>query len=151
MLKAVRFVNLSLMGAQVGVSYSHALQARPKRELPADVFLWVQKVLIRNYAAGVGTLETGAMILTLAAAFLGRGRRDVAANLTAFACSAAVVGVWAKFIEPINREVRVWTPETVPQDWEEKRQRWHFLHLVRLLISVIGFAALAGSALDEES
>lgn len=106
MLKAVRFVSLLLMGAQVGMSYSHALQAPAKRELPADVFLWVQKVLIRNYAAGVGTLETGAMILTLVAAFMGRGRRDVAANLTAFACSAAVIGVWAKFIELINREVR---------------------------------------------
>ena len=151
MLKAVRFTGLALMAAQVGVSYSHALQAPTKRELPADVYLWVQKVLIRNYAAGVGVLETGAMLSTLAAAFLGRGHRDVTGNLAAFACSAAVIGVWAKFIEPINREVRDWTPETMPEDWEDKRERWHLLHFARLVISIIGFVALAVYALDEEN
>lgn len=153
LLKAIRFAGLLLMGAQVGVSYSHALQARGKRRLPTGDFLRVQNVLLGNYALGVGALEVGAMLSTLGAAALarggggGEGHGVAASNLVALACSAAMFGVWARFIEPINREVRGWTPEAVPEGWEERRERWHSLHALRLLFAVVGFVALVLSAL----
>lgn len=151
-LGAVRFLGLLAMGAELGVSYSHELQKPGKRQLPPDAFLWVQNVLIRKYALGVGVIESGAMLSTLMAAVIswrmpGERWSVVASNLVAFSCLAAMFVVFARRIEPINQEVRGWEPETVPEEWTVIRDRWHSLHSVRFALATVGMVALVGGAL----
>lgn len=151
-LRAVRLLGLLAIGAELGVSYSHELQKPGKRQLPPDAFLWVQNVLIRKYALGGGVIESGAMLSTLMAVVLGwrmpgERRAVVASNLVAFSCVAAMLAVFARWIEPINQKVRDWEPETVPEDWMALRDRWHSLHSVRFALAAVGMVALVAGAL----
>jgi hypothetical protein len=57
--------------------------------------------------------------------------------------------VWALFIRPINEQMRGWTEDSFPPSWEELRDRWHRLHLLRFVLSAAGTSALlAGSLAD---
>jgi hypothetical protein len=53
-----------------------------------------------------------------------------------------VLVIWAGWINPINKTVNTWRPESVPSDWADFRDRWHFLHACRFVLSVIAFSAV---------
>jgi hypothetical protein len=57
-----------------------------------------------------------------------------------------MVIIWAVCINPINKTVNSWTPESLPSNWAEFRDRWHFLHTIRLVLSAVAFSAAIGSA-----
>jgi hypothetical protein len=148
-LVAARLVALLSVGVQVGVSYSHALQAPGKRTLTADVFLRVQTDLL-NYQPGLGPVEAVAFLSVLVVLLLVRRRRSVfLLTLGGLACLAAMWGVWALFIEPINVQIDGQTLASIPADWESLRDRWHAFHLFRLALAVVGMSALILSVLVE--
>jgi hypothetical protein len=65
----------------------------------------------------------------------------------ASACVLIMVTIWAVWINPINRTVNSWTPETVPSNWGDFRDRWHSLHTIRLLLSAVAFGAVIWGSL----
>jgi hypothetical protein len=142
----VGFVSVSLLGLVTGVSFSHLLQAGPKRTLPPAQFLAVQQVLLRNYGAAVGGLEMAALISTLAwtAVTWGKSVAPVLAGV-ASACVLAMVIIWAVWIDPINKTVNSWRPESFPSNWADLRDRWHLFHAVRLILSTVAFSSLIGA------
>jgi hypothetical protein len=58
-----------------------------------------------------------------------------------------MVMIWAVWINPINKTVNSWTPESLPPTWAEFRNRWHFLHTIRLLLSAVAFSAVIAASL----
>jgi hypothetical protein len=88
--------------------------------------LAVQQVLLRNYGPAVGGLELAALIATLAMAIVSWNQATVRTLATlASACVFAMVIIWAVWINPINRTVNSWTPESTPPEWVKARDRWH--------------------------
>jgi hypothetical protein len=53
-----------------------------------------------------------------------------------------MVVIWALWINPINKTVNSWTPESLPPNWASFRDRWHLLHTIRFVLSVVAFSAL---------
>ena len=53
-----------------------------------------------------------------------------------------MIAVWAVGLNPINQSANSWTPETLPQNWEEVRERWATLHLFRLGLAAVGLSSL---------
>jgi Anthrone oxygenase len=155
LLKITRFVSLSLMGLGTGVSFSHLLpwnllQWKRKAELPGEVFVRVQKSLYNAYGPTGVIIEPGELLSTLATLALLRKRRTPAL-LTSLALLTVLTKfpVWALFIRPINGQMLGWTEESFPPNWEELRDRWHRLHLLRFVLSAVGTSALlAGSLAD---
>ena len=139
----VGFVSVFLLGLASGVSFSHLLQRGPKKTLPPAQFLAVQQVLLRNYGGAIGGLEMAALISTLASAIVSWGRpvMPVLASV-ASVCVLVMIVIWAGWINPINKTVNTWRPESVPSDWADFRDRWHFLHACRFVLSVIAFSAV---------
>jgi len=147
LLKITRFANISLMGLGTGISFSHFLQWRRKAELPAEVFVRVQKTLYNDYGPTGAIMEPGELLSTLATLALLRKRR-LPALLTSVALLTVLAKfpVWALFIRPINEQMLGWTEDSFPPNWEELRDRWHRLHLLRFVLSAAGTSALlAGS------
>jgi len=62
----------------------------------------------------------------------------------AAACVLVMLIIWAAWIKPINRTVNSWTIESFPSNWMDFRERWHLLHLGRLVFSLIAFGAAIG-------
>ena len=147
-MSVVQFLSVFLLGLVTGISFSHLLQRGPKKTLPPAQFLAVQQVLIRNYGPVVGGLELTAFVAALAWAIV-RWDQPVVRMLAliASACLAAMVAVWAVWINPINRTVNSWTPESIPSEWPDFRERWHMLHTIRLALSAIAFSAAIAASL----
>jgi hypothetical protein len=144
----VGFVSVFSLGLVSGVSFSHLLQHGPKAALPAAQFLAVQQVLLRNYGPVVGALETAAFLSTLAMAIVTWREpwTGLLASLAA-ACALLMILIWAVWIDPINKTINSWTPESLPPTWTLLRGRWHVLHTIRLGLSTVAFsAAIAGAA-----
>ena len=143
MVALVKFASIFLLGLVSGVSFSHLLQRGPKKTLPAAHFLAVQQVLLRNYGPAVGALEVASFVSTLVMAIVTRQEHLVCfLAALASACVLIMVTIWAVWINPINRTVNSWTPETVPSNWADLRDRWHSLHTIRLLLSAVAFGAV---------
>jgi len=118
MVALVKFASIFLLGLVSGVSFSHLLQRGPKKTLPAAHFLAVQQVLLRNYGPAMGGLEVAALFSTLTMAVVTRGE-PVAPVLASVASALVLVMViiWAAWINPINKIVNWWTPESLPSNW----------------------------------
>jgi hypothetical protein len=142
----VEFLSIFLLGLVTGVSFSHLLQRGPKATLSGAQFLAVQQVLLRNYGPAIGGLEVAALLSTLAVAIF-TWQKPVVPFLAILACGCVVlmVTIWAVWINPINKLVNSWTPERLPTNWTDFRDRWHFLHTVRLFLSVVAFSAAIGA------
>ena len=151
-LNVSRFLSLSLMGLGAGVSLSHALQWPQKAAFSGDEFLRVQQNLYYNYGPAGAILESGALLSTLATAYLTRNRpRAYALILLGLGCTTANTAIWATLINPINRRTLLWTADALPPKWADVRDRWHALHAARLIVALIGFSALLLSMLDDAS
>jgi hypothetical protein len=148
MVALVEFTSIFLLGLVSGVSFSHLLQRGPKKTLPAPHFLAVQQVLIRNYGPVIGGLEVASIFSTLTMAIVAREEPTVRLLAAlASACVLIMVMIWAVWINPINKTVNSWTPESLPPTWAEFRNRWHFLHTIRLLLSAVAFSAVIAASL----
>jgi anthrone oxygenase-like protein len=66
--------------------------------------------------------------------------------LVALLAVAAVIAITLAVEVPIDNQIRVWTVETLPTDWEAIRSRWANFHLIRTFLSVFGLAAAIGAA-----
>jgi hypothetical protein len=139
----VEFLSIFLLGLVTGVSFSHLLQRGPKKTLSAAQFLAVQQVLLRNYGPAIGALEMAALFTTLTMAMVARGKPVVPILATlAYACVLIMVTIWMVWINRINKTVNSWTPDSLPSNWAEYRDRWHFLHAIRFVLSAIAFTAV---------
>jgi len=137
------FSSVFLLGLASGVSFSHLLQRGPKKTLPPAQFLAIQQVLLRNYGPALGAVETAGLASTLARAVVTWGKPVVPVLATvASACVLAMVIIWAGWIDPINKTVNSWTPESLPSNWADFRDRWHTLHACRFVLSVVAFGAV---------
>jgi anthrone oxygenase-like protein len=88
----------------------------------------------------IGALEIAAFLSTLGMALVTRSQPRVAVLGTG-ASICLLLMIWAVWINPINNAVNSWTPESLPQNWADFRERWHLLHAVRLLLSAAAFSA----------
>jgi hypothetical protein len=143
------FIALLLMALVTGVSFSHLLQRGPKAELPGPKFLAVQQILLRNYGRVIGGLEVATLLCALLLAVAARARPSLlylAGGATI--CLALMIAIWAFWINPINQTINTWTDESLPPDWAKFRDRWHTLHAVRLILSLLGLSALITLALQ---
>lgn len=150
-IKVAMFFALLLFGVELGVSYSHMMQWIGKSQLPLATFLAVQTTLIQ-YKVGLGVVEIGSF-LSLTLILKLSSPKSLRFRLAIAAMSSLVLAflVWVVFIEPINAFVDAWTENSYPADWTQYRERWHSLHLVRLLLLTVGMSSLASSAISQES
>lgn len=136
------YLSVLLLGTVLGVS-SHLLQRSNKARLEPETFLWVQQVLLAGYGRNLGAIEMGA-VSALAAALVTVWGEPLAVMLVgvALGCSLSEVLVWAIGLDPVNKQVNIWTPETLPEGWQRLRARWANLHVVRLILASVGLSSL---------
>src|SRR2546426_1024507 len=99
-------------------------------------------------APPLGAIEAGAFVSMLLMTNLVRTRPAVfALTATGCACAAAMIAVWAVWINPINKTITSWTADPVPSNWSEFRDKWHRLHAIRAGFAFVGLSALILAAL----
>jgi hypothetical protein len=146
-LRLLQFLAVVFMGVQLGVSYAHFMQMSGKLALPLDCYILVQNQVI-SYRVKLAFIEIPSIISAIGAATLIRKyRKTFYLTLLGSLCMVLMWTIWAVFIQPINQQIDGWTITTAPSNWTEIRYQWHYYHLIRLVIALVGMSALTLSLL----
>lgn len=68
-------------------------------------------------------------------------------TLCGFALFVVALGITLLVNVPIDNQIRQWTVQSLPSEWEIIRDRWEFYHALRTLASVAGLGFIAGADL----
>ncbi|HEX6427030.1 MAG TPA: DUF1772 domain-containing protein [Niastella sp.] len=116
--------------------------SRSMDTLSPETFIVIGKQIMQNVAIGMGIMMplgiTGVVVLLLMA-----GRRKKAhfywllSTLILFVLALAIT----LLIEvPIDNQIKIWTPDSLPTDWKAIRDRWQFYHTGRTFLCLAGIA-----------
>jgi hypothetical protein len=143
--------SLFLTALNLGLGFSHILQAGPKLEWTGALWRAAMENLYRNYAIVGGVVEICSILAAWMVAFL--LRRQWPAQGWALAAAVLLtlgfLGVWAGFIAPLNAIFGTWTPATVPPDWRRPAMAWEVWHAVKFGVTTLAFLALTMAALAD--
>jgi uncharacterized membrane protein len=127
--------------------------SRTMYQLPPETFITIGKQIMQNVALGMSVMMplgiTCVLVLLLMA-----GRRKKAhfywllSTLILFGLVLAIT----LFIEvPIDNQIKTWTPDALPTDWNAIRDRWQFYHTGRTFLSLAGIACYLMAAIKRYS
>ena len=95
----------------------------------------------RRYGLFLGIIEAGALVALLVVLFkVPAGSTEMWLAGAAALCVAAMIGVWAAWLRPLNRTIAQWTPDTVPADWSRHHTGWSRYHRVRVVLAILAMA-----------
>ena len=142
-LKSVRFISLLSTALLAGLLFCHALELPNKMKLDAASWLTVQQVLYNLFGPVASVIEPVAIVSTLALLVMARGRRlAFALTFLASLCLVAHLAEWFAVVDPVNRELNVWTQASMPADWTRARDRWEYGHAAGAALAIAALVAL---------
>jgi uncharacterized membrane protein len=74
-----------------------------------------------------------------------RGSSAFLPALIAFVMFVIAIAVTLLIEVPIDNQIRVWTPASLPADWTVIRDRWESFHVLRTFSSLGGLILLTGA------
>jgi hypothetical protein len=151
-VKPLRFTTILLYALVMGVFWGTWFsQSRTMDALSAATFLENGRMYIANLAGPMRLLMPGSLVLTFVTAYLSKDRRSWAyrGTLAAGLLMLAALAITLAVNVPIDNQIKAWTLESLPKDWEAIRDRWETFHVLRTWISIAGFSCLVGGSLTE--
>jgi hypothetical protein len=150
-LRSAQFINILLFVLVAGVFWGTWFSlARSIAAIDAETFLAIGRIMIGNLALPMSILMPVAFLSTLPVLFwLYRQKSMLAFYLTLGGLALFVVALAITLMVnvPIDNQIKQWTVQTLPPDWETIRDRWEFYHTFRTFISLSGLALIVGAAL----
>lgn len=143
----IDFANLLLAALVVGAVFGVWLLLDPKG-LDANSYVPLQQQGIRTMNRVMPALGAITVLVTIAAAILGREDRVRMGLLVAAVVCFAATGLITRFRnQPINAIVITWRAELPPGNWMALRDTWWRWHLIRLAIGLTGLSLLIAATL----
>jgi hypothetical protein len=124
--------------------------ARPMTLITPATFLEVGSIMIRNLALPMAILMPLTFLSMLAVLFLLFREKAMLAFYLALASLALFVLALVITLlvnVPIDNQVKQWTVQTLPSDWEIIRGRWSVYHSIRTFVSLAALALMLAAAL----
>ena len=150
-LKLAQFINILLLFLVAGVLWGTWFSlARSITSITPETFLAIGKIMIENLALPMSILMPIALLSTLPALILlYQQKSTLAFYLTLSGLALFVVALVVTLVVnvPIDNQIKQWTVETLPTNWEAIRDRWEFYHVVRTFVSLSGLMLIVGAAL----
>jgi hypothetical protein len=127
-----RLINLAFAVWAVLAPMAHVLELPNKLALDGPLWLAVQQHLYRGWGPILGGPgEVGNLVTTAWLAFLHRRSRPLLhPTLLACVCYAGMLTAFFALNAPVNHAVAIWTPNTLPADWQAYRARWEAGHAI---------------------
>lgn len=150
-IRALRFIAILSTALTMGMSFAHTLE-RPAR-MKYDGKLWwhLSRTLYRPWFGRGGYVEGVALCSTPGLAYLVRERQP-AFSLTLGTVVCLLLAnpiVFFKYVQPANTATLESTPEELPSNWADLRNRWEYGHVARFILHLIGLCTLLASVLAE--
>lgn len=141
----IRLLNLILSGLMAGILFGIWLGYNPKH-LSVQTYVEQLQSSINALNTLMPILGVITIILTLIAAFMQKQNQTVFITLLIAVFFLIAGGLITKFgNQPINSVVMTWDKNHAPDNWTILRDKWWYLHTVRMLSTVISFCLVAWS------
>jgi uncharacterized membrane protein len=154
-LKSARFSSVFLYALVTGVFWGTWLSlSRSIASIRPQTFLDIGATMIQNLAVPMAILLPLTILVTLWVAILLARRRLWRAfylQMAGLALILAALLVTLIVNVPIDNEIKHWTLEALPANWEGVRDHWETFHTIRTFESLAGFACVLASALQPSS
>ena len=141
-LQLVLVLGTILVAVMAAVAMAHTVRWPSRRGSSGAPIVMVQRT-VRRYGVLLAVVEAAALIALLIALFMvAPGSREMWLVGIAALSVAAMIGVWAAWLRPLNVTIGAWPPDTPPADWSRHHRRWTLYHRVRVLLAIIALALL---------
>ena len=109
-----------------------------------EVFITIVRRMNRNMAAVMTALmPTCLLSIAVLLVLTYHARRGTFyLNLAAFALFLVALLVTVLVEVPIVTQVETWTAATLPENWQQLRDRWGKFHVVRIVAAVVGLGLI---------
>jgi uncharacterized membrane protein len=124
---------------------------RSLSEFPPDNFIRIGKTIIANVAWPMRILMPATLIILLWLCFAtSRIRPSFYFFLVTLILMVITLIITVGVEVPIDNQIKVWTPDTLPPNWTDLRATWDQFHALRTLTSVVSFISLSiGVVIDD--
>jgi hypothetical protein len=149
-LKIWELVSIVLATLVTGVFWGPWVAlSRSMETFEPDVFLAIVKRLSRNIAPVMTVLMPATLLAMVPVLFLAfrEGSRTFYLTLAGFVLFGVALLVTTMIEVPIVKQMETWTVSSLPENWEESRDRWQAFHVVRVVASVVGLLLLLIAAI----
>jgi uncharacterized membrane protein len=143
----IDFANVLFAALSVGAMFGVWLVFNPAG-LDASFYVALHQQGIRKLNTAMPALGAATILLTIAAAVLGRGDGTRFILLIGAVVCFAAAALTTRFLnQPINAIVMTWSSDSPPTNWTGLRDEWWRWHLIRLVAGLGGLSLLIAATL----
>lgn len=149
-LRVWQFVNILLSSLVVSVFWGPWLGlSRSIATFTPETFLAIGKTFIGNLAPIMPILMLAAILSTIPVLVIlyRQSSNALLPTLLGFALFITALSITLLGNVPIDNQIKQWTVESLPENWQQIRDRWETFHVMRTFASIVGLALLLGAAL----
>ncbi len=149
-LKACEFISIVISAAVAGVFWGLWLGlSRSSNAFRPEIFIEVVHRIVQNLTTLMAILMPASLLSILPVLFLSYSERPSTFYLDVMALCLFIFGLLVTVIAvvPVTIEIDMWTASSLPDNWEQLRDRWKKFHVLRMMASSAGFLLLLIAAI----
>jgi uncharacterized membrane protein len=150
LLKICEFISISITALATGMFFGPWLAlSRSMKAFKPEVFLSIVDRLNKNMAPIMTLLIPMAMLSMIPVMVISYGVSPETFYMTLTSIILFIVAliVTMRIEVPIVKQIVTWTVSTLPDNWQQLRDRWGTFHIVRVLTSFIALILLVAGAI----
>jgi len=152
--KVINYITLILLMLITGLFWGTWFSlSRSMETFSVAEFIHIGKTIIHNVANPMKVIMPACILLLAISLWQYPGKRSVSFYLGVCSFIFLIVSliITVGIEVPMDNQIKIWTTETAPLDWEAIRNRWEFFHTIRTFISLTSFAGFTASILFMDS
>jgi uncharacterized membrane protein len=102
-------------------------------------FMHIGQVIIANVAIPMRIIVPAGLLLIILSLWSGRKKKGMPLGMMSLVLFIAVLLMTLIVLVPIDNDIKAWTVNTVPGNWEVMRGEWAAWHAARTFLSLAGF------------
>lgn len=145
----IQFITIILLALVMGVFWGTWLSlSRSIDNFSSSEFTHIGKTIISNVALPMSILIPSSIIFVLISIWTYPQKHSSGLYLYVMSLILIIITLLITLIieVPIDNQLKLWTQNSLPQDWQSIRRRWELFHTIRTFTSIaaLGFS-VAGS------
>jgi hypothetical protein len=140
--KIIQFITLFLLMLITGLFWGTWFSlSRTMETFSAAEFIHIGKTIIQNVANPMKIIMPSCILLMAVSIWLYPQKNSAGFYLiiSSFVLLIITLIITIGIEVLIDNQIKTWTAQTVPSDWEAIRNRWEFFHTMRTFVSLCSF------------
>ncbi|HEX2395541.1 MAG TPA: anthrone oxygenase family protein [Bacteroidales bacterium] len=109
-------------------------------EFSSMEFMHIGQVIIDNVGTPMKILVPGTFLLVIVSLWLGRKKNGILYGVISLVLLIGVLLITLIVLVPVDNDIKSWTPDSIPSNWDGLRSKWAAWHAARTFFSLASFA-----------